>query len=175
MMSLATVALASIIACLREPAPESELLTTVKVAGTTRSSRPRSSSLRRIPFFDNLFVVLVVKRFLKALKNIGGISFNQKQFNCITVKSRIQQHYRYKASTKRNIKQLYKMLLDKNRVSIKKQNISPILPILNKRLEKKRQKHLPRNNTEFHGKDRSIDTERRASRSERLAPVIYIP
>ena len=73
MMSLATVALASIIACRSEPAPESELLTTVKVAGTTRSSRPRSSSLRRMPFFDNLLVVFDVKRFLKAFKNIGAI------------------------------------------------------------------------------------------------------
>jgi len=73
MVSLAMVALASIIACLREPAPESELFTTVKVAGTTRSSKPRSSSLGLIPFFDNLLVVFDVKRFLKAFKNIGGI------------------------------------------------------------------------------------------------------
>ena len=35
------------------------------------------------------------------------------------------------------------------------------------RKNKQKQKHLPRINTEFHGKDRSRDTERRASRSNR--------
>jgi len=64
MMSSATVALASIIACLSEPAPESELFITVKVAGTTRSSSPRSSSLRRIP----LRVVFLERSRLKILR-----------------------------------------------------------------------------------------------------------
>ena len=35
----------------------------------------------------------------------------------------------------------------------------------NKKRQKTKQKHLPRTNTEFHGKDRSRDTEIRASRS----------
>ena len=61
--------LASIIACRSEPVPESESLRTEKVAGTILSSKPRSSSLRRIPFFNT---VLDVNRFLKAFKNIGG-------------------------------------------------------------------------------------------------------
>ena len=34
-------------------------------AGTIRSSRPRSSSLRRIPFFNAVLVAFGVKRFLK--------------------------------------------------------------------------------------------------------------
>ncbi len=82
-VSLPAVVLASIIACLSEPAPESELLTTVILAGTTLSSRPRSSSLRDMPFFDNLLVVLDVKRLLKAFKNIGERSFNLNSFTCI--------------------------------------------------------------------------------------------
>ena len=84
-VSLPAVVLASIIACRSEPAPESESFTTVKVAGTTLSSRPRSSSLRRTPFFN---AVLDLKRFLKAFKNIGEISSNQKQFNCTEVKNK---------------------------------------------------------------------------------------
>ena len=67
MISLAAVALASIIACLSEPAPESELFTTVKVAGTTRSSRPRSSSLRDTPlreaFLDRSRLKILRKKF----------------------------------------------------------------------------------------------------------------
>jgi len=42
--SLPGVVLASIIACLSESGPESETFKTVMVAGTTLSSRPRSSS-----------------------------------------------------------------------------------------------------------------------------------
>jgi hypothetical protein len=56
--------------------------------GVILSSKPRSSSLRLIPFFDNLLVVLDAKRFLKAFKNIGEISSNQKQFNCTEVKNK---------------------------------------------------------------------------------------
>ena len=70
-----------------------------------------------MPFFDNLLVVLDVKRFLKAFKNIGRISFNQKQFNCITVKSRNQRDYRRGANTK---KTTIEMLFDKKTVSMRK-------------------------------------------------------
>ena len=73
MMSLAVLALASSMACRSEPAPASESFITVKVAGTTLSSRLRSSSLPRIPFFNTVLVVFGVKSFLKAF-NIGGIS-----------------------------------------------------------------------------------------------------
>ena len=67
MMSLAAVALASIIACLSEPEPESVLFITEKVAGTTRSSRPRSSSLRDLPlreaFLDRSRLKILRKKF----------------------------------------------------------------------------------------------------------------
>ena len=55
-----------------QPIPESELLTTVKVAGTTRSSRPRSSSLRRIPlaeaFLDRSRLKILRKKFNDILR-----------------------------------------------------------------------------------------------------------
>jgi hypothetical protein len=54
---------------------------------------------------------------LKAFKNIGGISFNQKKFNCITVKIRNQHDYRHKAST---TKTTIEMLFDKKTVSMRK-------------------------------------------------------
>ena len=75
-----------------------------------------------------------MKRFLKAFKNIGRISFNQKQFNCITVKSRNQQDYRRGANTK---KTTMEMLFDKKTVSMRKTKTLPILPIFNKLVHKK--------------------------------------
>ena len=94
-MSLAVVALASSMAARRDPVPESKLFTTVKVAGTTLSSRLTSSSLPRIPFFNAILVVFGVKSLLKAF-NIGQNSFNKKPFNCTAIKNAIQEHYRYK-------------------------------------------------------------------------------
>ena len=63
-VSLPAVVFARVIASLREPAPVSKSFTTEKVAGTTRSSRLRSSSLRRIP----LRVVFLERSRLKILR-----------------------------------------------------------------------------------------------------------
>ena len=65
------VALARSMAARRDPVPESKLLETImgEFEGVILSSRPRSSSLRRIPFN----ALLDVKRFFKEFKNIGGV------------------------------------------------------------------------------------------------------
>ena len=91
--------LARVIASLRESCPRSLVFRTVKVAGTILPSRLRSSSLRRIPFFNGvLLVIFDVKRFLKSFKNIGA-TFILEKFTCIAVNIRNQQGNRYKAST----------------------------------------------------------------------------
>ena len=64
-MSSPAVVLARVIASLRDPAPESELFTTEKVAGTTRSSRLRSSSLRGLPLRE----AFLDRSKLKILRN----------------------------------------------------------------------------------------------------------
>jgi len=67
MVSAPAAALASIIACRSEPAPESPVIETVKVAGTILCSRLRSWSLRRVRFLKAVLVIFGAKKSLKAL------------------------------------------------------------------------------------------------------------
>jgi len=72
MVSAPAAALASIIACRSEPAPESPVIETVKVAGTILCSRLRSSSLGEPEALRAFLFGELLKSLRKAFKSMDG-------------------------------------------------------------------------------------------------------